>query len=96
VGKSTINGPFSTAMLNYQRVIEKESLPWGIFHCHDGFPCGTQARSWNKYDPSMAGNFLQRCAFILLPNHIPSGKHTKNYGQSPFLMGKSTIYGHFQ
>ena len=22
---------------------------------------------------------------------IPSGKHTKNYGTSPFLMGKSTI-----
>jgi hypothetical protein len=28
---------------------------------------------------------------------IPSGKHTKNYGKSPFLMGKSTIsMGHFQ
>jgi hypothetical protein len=24
---------------------------------------------------------------------IPSGKHTKDYGQSPFLMGKSTING---
>ena len=23
---------------------------------------------------------------------IPSGKRTKNYGTSPFLMGKSTIY----
>ena len=22
---------------------------------------------------------------------IPSGKHTKNYGRSPFLIGKSTI-----
>ena len=22
---------------------------------------------------------------------VPSGKHTKNYGKSPFLMGKSTI-----
>jgi hypothetical protein len=27
---------------------------------------------------------------------LPSGKHTKNYGKSPFSMGKSTIYGHFQ
>ena len=27
---------------------------------------------------------------------LPSGKHTKNYGKSPFLMGKSTINGHFQ
>jgi hypothetical protein len=28
--------------------------------------------------------------------HIPSGKHTKSYGKSPFLMGKSTINGFFQ
>jgi hypothetical protein len=28
--------------------------------------------------------------------NIPSGKHTKNYGKSLFLMGKSTIHGHFQ
>jgi hypothetical protein len=27
---------------------------------------------------------------------IPSGKHTKNYGKSPFFMGKLTINGHFQ
>jgi len=27
---------------------------------------------------------------------IPSGKHTKNYGKSPILMGKLTINGHFQ
>jgi hypothetical protein len=31
---------------------------------------------------------------------LPSGKHTKNYGKIhhfyPFLMGKSTINGHFQ
>ena len=25
---------------------------------------------------------------------LPSGKHTKNYGKSPFLMGKLTINGH--
>jgi len=28
--------------------------------------------------------------------HIPSGKHTKNYGKSPFLMVKLTINRHFQ
>ena len=28
--------------------------------------------------------------------YLPSGKHTKNYGKSPFLMGKSTINHHFQ
>jgi len=26
---------------------------------------------------------------------VPSGEHTKSYGKSPFLMGKSTINGHF-
>jgi hypothetical protein len=31
---------------------------------------------------------------ILWP--LPSGKHTKNYGKSPFFMGKSTINGDFQ
>ena len=27
--------------------------------------------------------------------HIPSGKHTKNYGKSPLFMGKLTINGPF-
>ena len=26
-----------------------------------------------------------------ISHRLPSGKHTKNYGQSPFLIGKSTI-----
>jgi len=26
---------------------------------------------------------------------LPSGKHTKNYGKPPFLMGKFTINGDF-
>jgi hypothetical protein len=26
---------------------------------------------------------------------LPSGKHTKNYGTSPFLMGKPAVNGHF-
>jgi hypothetical protein len=28
---------------------------------------------------------------ILKKHKVPSGKHTKNYGKLPFLMGKSTI-----
>ena len=28
---------------------------------------------------------------LQFPFWLPSGKHTKNYGKSPFLMGKSTI-----
>ena len=27
---------------------------------------------------------------------VPSGKRLHNYGKPPFLMGKSTINGHFQ
>jgi hypothetical protein len=27
---------------------------------------------------------------------VPSGKHTKNYRKSHFLIGKSTVNGHFQ
>jgi len=27
---------------------------------------------------------------------VPSGKRLHSYGKSPFLMGKSTINGHFQ
>ena len=43
----------------------------------------------------------QKFLWICKGNHsrmqfIPSGKHTKNYGKSPYLMGKSTINGHFQ
>jgi hypothetical protein len=28
---------------------------------------------------------------IMQDIRVPSGKHTKNYGKSPFLMGNSTI-----
>ena len=28
---------------------------------------------------------------VKLGEYLPSGKHTKNYGKSPFSMGKSTI-----
>ena len=32
----------------------------------------------------------------LCESRLPSGKLSHNYGKSPFLMGKSTINGHFQ
>ena len=31
-----------------------------------------------------------------MPYVLTPGKHTKNYGKSPCLMGKFTINGHFQ
>ena len=33
---------------------------------------------------------------LITGGRLPSGKHTKNYGKSPFFMGKSTINGHVQ
>ena len=33
---------------------------------------------------------------LLLFMSLPSGKHTKNYGKSPFSMDKSTINHHVQ
>ena len=47
---------------------------------------------------------IPRQLFSLLNDHgwrfsyhdLPSGKHTKNYGKSPLLMGKLTINCHFQ
>jgi hypothetical protein len=32
---------------------------------------------------------------MALGDGIPSGKLSHHYGKSPFLMGKSTINGHF-
>ena len=53
--------------------------------------------------PTWENNTISLCVWNLScskvtqsSNHLPSGKHTKNYGKSPFLMGKSTINGHFQ
>ena len=39
-------------------------------------------------------DFLDPFFFLILGASnitVPSGKHTKNYGRSPFSMGKSTI-----
>jgi len=42
--------------------------------------------------PTRAHNDLE----LVECNELPSGKHTKNYGKSPFSMGKLTINGHVQ
>jgi hypothetical protein len=42
-------------------------------------------------------HFLWETYKKLWKNYGKHGKHTKNYGKSPFfLMGKLTINGHFQ
>ena len=44
-------------------------------------------------DPFLDGGSFPGCAKKRCES--PSGKHTKNYRKSPFLMGKSTIHGPF-
>jgi len=47
--------------------------------------------------PSVArAGFSLHASIVMMIHPIPSGKHTKNYGKSPFFMGKLTINGHFQ
>ena len=45
---------------------------------------------------SSKGSRLLVLWILVAKKDIPSGKHTQNYGKSPFFMGKLTIPGHFQ
>jgi hypothetical protein len=54
-------------------------------HAHQALACRRAGDRWTM-----------GATAVCLINGISSGKHTKNYGKSPFLMGKSTINGHVQ
>ena len=45
------------------------------------------------FDTPMASQWILVDSLL---GKLPSGKHTKNYGKSPFSIGKSTINCHFQ
>jgi hypothetical protein len=47
-------------------------------------------------EPHVSKTYGKVGSFPVLTNLLPSGKRSHNYGKSPFLMGKSTINGHFQ
>ena len=51
-----------------------------------------------QFFSDLGGPWRSRAAIVVcwILLWIPSGKHTKNDGTSPFLMGKSTINCHFQ
>jgi hypothetical protein len=74
-----------------------------IFHI-DGFPPLGQAYVEGVHAASRAlviNALLMTLTTYAIPKErgqrwVPSGKHTKNYGKSPFLLGKLTINGHFQ
>ena len=53
--------------------------------------------TWVRTDaPTVRRSSTKRWMIWRLKIWVPSGKHTKNYGKSPFLMGKLTINGHVQ
>ena len=77
-------GSFSIALLNYQRVTLWFSFGVTfIFNKFHGNERGDEVQTsrWN----------LDQIQRIKGYSEIPSGKHTKTDGKSPFLMGKSTI-----
>jgi hypothetical protein len=39
---------------------------------------------------------MKHSEFTINNRDLPSGKHTKDYGTSPFSMGKSSINGYVQ
>ena len=51
-----------------------------------------QQVSWPAAKRSGIQSTITTCAQQERSPNISSGKHTKNYGKSPFFMGKSTIY----
>ena len=77
-------GSFSIALLNYQRGTLWFSFGVTfIFNKFHGNERGDEVQTsrWN----------LDQIQRIKGYSEIPSGKHTKTDGKSPFLMGKSTI-----
>ena len=49
-----------------------------------------------NWTAALWGPQITKAVFPMILNELPSGKHTKNYGKSPFLMGQLTINDHFQ
>ena len=65
---------------------------WGI-SASESTSCSTSSGSkgrWGKMQSSTSPDPAKIIPIWGEPD-VPSGKHTKNYGKSPFLMGKLTI-----
>ena len=91
--------------IEQQFILLKQSLKFLFYHSENPGILTT----WNHHSATvhLGGVHLQlqelhQSGTTQLSHHpgdtkwIPSGKHTKNYGKSPFLMGKLTINHHFQ
>jgi len=72
-----------------------QRFPWFLHH-----PKGTALPATGDGAPAAVARRVAEAGGFSAPKKaaefLPSGKLTKNYGKSPFLMGKSTINGHFQ
>ena len=62
----------------------------GLSQCNVARDAASQALHL-KLAYSAENLFLHISCCFYPHESLPSGKHTKNYGKSPFLMGKSTI-----
>ena len=54
-------------------------------------PLQMRGTSFNAWDELYHWNCHEMSWMITVPIDVPSGTHTKNYGQSPYLMRKLTI-----
>ena len=99
--------PSPTPIPNPQPLVPSApTLPRHINGGAAGIPCSC---SWRCTEASKIALSLPQAAANLgrtwhggtvgqpiIKDVLPSGKHTKNYGKSPFFMRNSTINGHFQ
>ena len=97
MGKSTINGHVQWLFVCSPEGIKKETEPqqvdprnhpWSLRVKFTGRLPGPHLRPGDIY---YNGGALQLVGLETPSITVPSGKHTKNCGKSPFLMGESTI-----
>ena len=77
-------------LIHFSRIFHEINHPASLGYPH--FPRKAPGRSGAALLPLCHAHWIHGGMVI---NHhqsiLPSGKHTKNYGKSPFFMGKSTI-----
>jgi hypothetical protein len=74
--------------------LNKVELAQALFLCILRIRDSTTQLGWYMFQFSslVSGSSQVIMVFVM----VPSGKHTRNYGKSPFSMGKSSINCHFQ
>ena len=70
------------------RVAKQHTFAWS---CGAGERCSARWCLWPNFIDLGEGSSQLVGWWLDFANVVPSGKHTKNYGKTPFLMGKLTI-----